>query len=181
MTNRWADEIGSAHNPPDGAPLADFALEHRLRRHHRIGLQHRGVGLGNLGFARRSKSRTALSAAASLSCLVFGPRRGAFLAASGPLFLSHCRFFAYAGCAGRRLAKKRSIPPRVRRGRTRSCGIGGTNENSGPGVLDPHSRSACWSVCRCCADWRTPRWRSSIDHLAMSGIIAYGVVYCFFM
>jgi hypothetical protein len=43
-----------------GQPLADIALAHRVRQHYRFGLQHRGVGLVNvnLGFARRSASRT---------------------------------------------------------------------------------------------------------------------------
>ena len=73
------------------------------------------------------------------------------------------------------------IPPRVRRGWARRCGIWGDLMKTRDLVFLitlPIGLLIGVSMLLGLADTEMAQF---IDHLAMSGIIAYGVIYCFFM
>ena len=147
-----------------------LGLEHRIRRHRLIGREHRRVDL----CAPRCLVVVGLVGLAGTNGLQHASR---FLAASGCLFLSHFRFFAYDDFARWCLANS---DPRYAWPDPSMRNLGGLMKTRDLVLLItlPIGLLIGVSMLSGLADSEMAQF---FDHLLMSVIIAYGVVYCFFM
>ena len=133
-----------------------------------------GLRTGASTFAHHDASSCCLVGLADANGLQHASR---FLAASGSLFLSHFRFFAYDDFARWCLANS---DPRHAWPDPSMRNLGGLMKTRDLVLLItlPIGLLIGVSMLSGLADSEMAQF---FDHLVMSGIIAYGVVYCFFM